>query len=276
MRTGKKLGILVFLALLVAGGYRVYLALEKPKAAQSAPVAVDPCRERLARADLLDRQGDLAGAFEEARRAAGEYPGSPAFGEAQCKMGELYVRLLFSPGITPGTEEYVIRRGDTLQRIAKRYGTTVDLLKEMNRERLKSGRLQPDQRIKVNISKFSVVVSKSANTLTLKADDRMVKIYPVGTGKQGSTPAGEFKITDKVVEPDWYKPGGGRIPYGDPGNLLGTRWIAIDCRGYGIHGTWEPETIGKKVSAGCVRMHNKDVEELFTMLPVGTPVTIVD
>jgi lipoprotein-anchoring transpeptidase ErfK/SrfK len=47
-------------------------------------------------------------------------------------------------------------------------------------------------------------------------------------------------------------------------------------RGYGIHGTWEPGTIGKQASAGCVRLGNADVEELFIIIPVGTPVTIVE
>jgi len=80
----------------------------------------------------------------------------------------------------------------------------------------------------------------------------------------------------KPEKPEWFRPGGGVIPYGDPGNLLGTRWMAIDSPGYGIHGTWEPETIGKQLSAGCIRMLNRDVEELYTIVPVGTPVKIVE
>jgi len=73
------------------------------------------------------------------------------------------------------------------------------------------------------------------------------------------------------------------IPYGDKENVLGTRWISLTAtgqtpkvRGYGIHGTWEPDTVGKQASAGCVRLLNPDVEELFLIVPMGTPVTIVE
>ena len=98
------------------------------------------------------------------------------------------------------------------------------------------------------------------------------------------TPAGTFKIVDKISEPPWW-PGDGQppIPYGDKRNILGTRWLAIEAtgdtprvRGYGIHGTWDDSSIGKQSSAGCVRMRNKDVEEVFMMMPRGTPVKIVE
>ena len=73
------------------------------------------------------------------------------------------------------------------------------------------------------------------------------------------------------------------IPYGDPANILGTHWLALEptgdtprVSGYGIHGTWDDTSIGKQSSAGCVRMRNSDVEELYVLLPRGTPVLIVE
>ena len=73
------------------------------------------------------------------------------------------------------------------------------------------------------------------------------------------------------------------VPFGDKENILGTRWMSLTAtgetppaRGYGIHGTWEPATLGKQSSAGCIRMRNSDVEELFMLVPEGTPVTIVE
>ena len=56
--------------------------------------------------------------------------------------------------------------------------------------------------------------------------------------------------------------------------MLGTHWLSLDLPGYGIHGTWEPDTVGKQESAGCIRLVNADIEELYTLLPVGTPVVI--
>ena len=79
----------------------------------------------------------------------------------------------------------------------------------------------------------------------------------------------------------WWRPDGGEVPFGDPANILGTRWMSIRATGdtedisdYGIHGTWDNSSIGKAESEGCVRMRNEEVEELFALLPVGTPVLI--
>ena len=66
------------------------------------------------------------------------------------------------------------------------------------------------------------------------------------------------------------------VPPDSPENILGTRWLGIDKQGYGLHGSVDPTSIGKQVTAGCVRMPNKDVEELFDIVPVGTDVMIVD
>ena len=230
----------------------------------------------LLRADILDKKGDIAGAASAAQKAVDDYPGSGAVSRAEEKVGTLNVKLLFSPLITQGTEEYVVHRGDSLEAIAKKFGTTVDLLKGMNAQALKGDSIRPGDSLKVCTEKFSILVDKSSNTLALKQGERLVKVYSVGTGKKGSTPVGEFKITNKMAEPEWFKPGGGVVPYGDPGNLLGTRWMGIDSPGYGIHGTWEPDSIGKQASAGCIRMLNADVEELFKIVPVGTKVRIVD
>jgi len=239
----------------------------------SSPLAGQAC---LLRALLLERKGDLQGALRSAREAADKYPGCGVAGQARRKAGELRVALLFSPQIVPGTEEYVVERGDSLQSIAKKYDTTVELLEAMNKAKIGKRMLHPGDRLKVCAEKFSVLVDKSANTLTLKSGEEAVKVYSVGTGKKGSTPVGDFTIINKIKKPEWFKPGGGVVPYGDPENVLGTRWMGIDYPGYGIHGTWEPESIGKQASAGCIRMLNNDVEELYTIVPAGTKVKIVD
>ena len=77
-----------------------------------------------------------------------------------------------------------------------------------------------------------------------------------------------------MENPVWYHKGE-IVPPGTPDNFLGTRWLGFDLPQYGIHGTVEPQLIGQSVSHGCVRMHNEDVEELFTYIPYGTKVKIV-
>jgi lipoprotein-anchoring transpeptidase ErfK/SrfK len=215
-------------------------------------------------------------AMEYAQKVVDEYPGAESITETQRMLGDLHIENLFSRAIVPGTEEYVVQPGDSLDSIARHFDTTVDLLREMNEEKVRDDNIRVNDRLKVTTDTFSILIDKSANSLSLKAGEQVVKAYPVGTGKEGTTPVGEFKITNKIKEPEWFKPGGGIVPYGEPENLLGTRWMGIDSPGYGIHGTWEPETVGSQSSAGCVRLLNRDVEELFTIVPVGTKVKIVE
>ena len=123
---------------------------------------------------------------------------------------------------------------------------------------------------------LSILIDKSDNTLFLMDGAKILKTYSVSTGENNSTPVGTFKIVNKLEDPTWYRPGGGVFPAGDKRNQLGTRWMGLSKKGYGIHGTLEPDALGKQVSAGCVRMKNEEVEELFNRVEPGTPVTIQD
>jgi len=129
--------------------------------------------------------------------------------------------------------------------------------------------------LKVSTAHYSILVDKSQNLLTLKAGDEVFKAYPVSTGLDNCTPIGKFTIITKLIDPIWYK-AGAAVPPGSPQNILGSRWLGLSLQGYGIHGTTEPDSIGKQVTAGCIRMLNADVEELYAIVPPGTEVTIVD
>lgn len=168
---------------------------------------------------------------------------------------------------------YSVKSGDNLTTIAKRHGVTVDAIRQANG--LSGDRLNVGQTLKIPTYKLSIWVDKSDNTLVLKADEQVLKMYTVSTGKDNSTPVGTFKVTDKLENPTWYKAGAVKKP-GDPDNQLGTRWMGWDLKGYGIHGTIEPESLGQQVTAGCVRMKNEEVEELYRLVPSGTPVTVAD
>ncbi len=168
---------------------------------------------------------------------------------------------------------YQIKRGDNLTAIAKAHQVTADLIKKVNG--LLNDKLIPGKKLKISTYKMSLWIDKSDNTLTLKGDGEALKIYVVSTGTNNSTPVGTFKITDKLIDPTWYK-AGAVAPPGSPQNVLGTRWMGITAKGYGIHGTVEPEKLGQQVTAGCVRMKNEEVEELYAIVPPGTEVTIQD
>lgn len=185
----------------------------------------------------------------------------------------LDIKSLFSPTPIEESMIYEVMPGDSLYSIAKKFGTTIDLIKISNE--LEGTNIKVGQRLKIIKGEFRIVVDVSQNTLSLFLNGKLVKTYPVGTARYRNTPIGEFEIINKIVNPTWYAPDG-VYPYGDPKNILGTRWMGINEPGYGIHGTTQPETIGKYVSRGCIRMYNHDVEELFKIVPVGTKVKIKD
>ena len=185
------------------------------------------------------------------------------------------LEIIFSDVPIPSqTIIYQVRPRDTLSKVARKFYTTVDLIKKRNH--LESDAIRTDQRLSIWTGRFNIVIDKTNNTLTLKIDDQIIKVYPVSTGKESTpTPTGEFTIKDRLVDPVWFHRGM-VVPPGTPKNFLGTRWLGFNIPKYGIHGTVEPELIGKSVSGGCVRMRNADVEELYILIPAGTKVLIED
>lgn len=227
----------------------------------------------LAQARQFESKGDLAGSKAAYEKLVNEFFNSKEVMAWQKKIEELNMRLLFSPAETPGSKLYEIKPGDTLSGIAKEFRTTADLIKKSNN--LTQDTIIPGRKIKVWAMPFSIFVDKSQNTLMLKCGEEVIKTYVVSTGKDNSTPVGSFKITDRLVNPTWFKEGR-VVPAGDPENILGTRWLGFDLAGYGIHGTTDPQSLGSQVTQGCVRMANADVEEMYIIIPSGTEVTIVD
>ncbi|HUR37220.1 MAG TPA: L,D-transpeptidase [Terriglobales bacterium] len=119
----------------------------------------------------------------------------------------------------------------------------------------------------------TVIVSIPDRKLALVEGGRTLRVYPVAVGAAESpSPEGEFKIVNRVENPTFYKPGTVIEPGKD--NPLGTRWIGLNLKGYGIHGTNVPTSIGKAASHGCIRMRQSDLEELFLMLREGDAVQI--
>ena len=118
-----------------------------------------------------------------------------------------------------------------------------------------------------------IVVSIPDRKLALIEDGEIVKVYPIAVGVSGSpTPEGEFKIVNRLTSPTYYHPGKVIGPGAD--NPLGTRWMGLSMKGFGIHGTNIPSSIGKAASHGCVRMAKRDLEELFELVQVGDVVVI--
>jgi lipoprotein-anchoring transpeptidase ErfK/SrfK len=116
-----------------------------------------------------------------------------------------------------------------------------------------------------------ILVSIPDRRLVLLEGGKVVKTYRTATGARATpSPTGSFTIANRVVKPTYYH-SGKAIPPGDA-NPLGTRWIGLSVKGYGIHGTNVPASIGRAASHGCIRMRNRDVEELFELVRTGDPV----
>ncbi len=120
-----------------------------------------------------------------------------------------------------------------------------------------------------------IVVSIPDRKLAVLEDDRVVKMFPTAVGAPNSpSPAGSYTIVQRLTDPTWY--GKGKIVAPGKANPLGTRWLGLSLKGYGIHGTNNPASIGHNASHGCIRMRNRDVEELFEMVAVGDAVELLE
>lgn len=120
-----------------------------------------------------------------------------------------------------------------------------------------------------------IVISVPDRMLAIVVNGEVVKVYPTAVGaRRTPSPEGEYKIISRLKHPTWYGPNKVVVAPGK-GNPLGTRWIGLSLRGYGIHGTNNPRSIGRKVSHGCIRMRNADVEDLFRRVRVGDAVVLL-
>ena len=254
-------------------------APERGASAGSAGAAV---RDALAAAKTLEAQGKAWDARETLLAALGS-AGAAERPEIEAALGRLADAIYLTPRPAPGKVEYAIKPGDSLSSIASSFVCPVAFIMKANGISDPS-RIRPGQRLVFpDHPKFEVKVSKEENSLLLTLGGSFYKRYVVGTGRDARTPVGTFRIRDRIEHPEWWSESGKTIPYGDPENVLGTHWLALEATGdtprvsgYGIHGTWDDTSLGKQSSAGCVRMSNRDVEELFTLLPRGTPVTITE
>lgn len=120
-----------------------------------------------------------------------------------------------------------------------------------------------------------IVISIPDRMVALVEDGRVIKTYPAAVGTPATpTPAGVFEVVHRIPHPTWYT----RRRVVPPGkaNPLGTRWIGLSRKGYGIHGTNNPRSIGQRASHGCVRLRNADVEDLFERIALGDTVELHD
>jgi hypothetical protein len=204
--------------------------------------------------------------------------------ELRKTLAELADDVLFTARHVEGSDFlYTPRAGDYLEKLCRDVfpgrgaRTTPGFVLSVN-GLTSPKQLRAAEPIKVPLGEPTVVVVKGEFRLYYLLDGAYVRDFPVGLGRKGSTPEAAFKVRLKQKNPDWYPEPGKRVPFGDPANILGTRWIGFESsaeyRGFGIHGTVDPTSVGREESSGCVRMLQADVELLYDWIPEGTTVVI--
>lgn len=251
-----------------------------PAPVQPSPEASRDMQQLFARARSLAAEGQQAKAAEMLETVIQSTANESLKNSALRIQGRINMDRFLSKEPMGIKKEYVIQPGDSLDRIARRNDTTVDLIRKIND--IEGNLIYPGARLQLPAAPFVVRVDKSDKTLDLTIAGKRLKRYAVGLGRFGKTPVGTFETVVHQTNPDWTPPGGGIVPFGDPRNVLGTRWISIqdetrpELKGFGIHGTSQRDSIGGETSNGCVRMLNEDVEELFMLIPRGTEVIITE
>ncbi len=166
------------------------------------------------------------------------------------------------PPMCPTRNFYVIRSGDTIRAIAASFEVEAQEILRINPD-INPRNLRVGQIICIPLapSPIEIIVNIGAKRLTVYKNGSIFREYIVATGKEDTpTPVGVFEVVNKEI---------------DPGGPYGTRWLGLSAKGYGIHGTNNPASIGTAASNGCIRMYNEDIEALFDITAVGTPVRIL-
>ncbi|WP_409189463.1 L,D-transpeptidase family protein [Bradyrhizobium sp. RDM4] len=129
----------------------------------------------------------------------------------------------------------------------------------------------------------TVIIDTKNTFLYFVLNDAQAMRYGIGVGREGFTWSGEQSVARKIEWPDWRPPAEMlvRQPYlprfmaGGPGNPLGARAMYLGETEYRIHGTNKPDTIGRRVSSGCIRLTNEDVVDLYERVKVGAKVIVL-
>jgi lipoprotein-anchoring transpeptidase ErfK/SrfK len=246
---------------------RVVQAVNLTEEKETAPL--DPDLEaQLEKIDQYLQNSDLLRAHRELSKI---YWSKPHWRKAIKERLEKTANAIYFDSEPQFLQPYTVKANDQFAVFAKRYNVPWQYLAKLNHVDPKA--IRPGQQLKVIKGPFAAIIELNGFLLTVHAYGYYVRSYPIGIGKDGATPLGKFTVLKKVENPQYTGPNGQVIEGGTPSNPLGDRWLDLG-KSYGIHGTIDPNSIGKAESRGCIRLRNQDVEEVYDMLAVGSEVTI--
>lgn len=200
------------------------------------------------------------------------------------KLNRLNDSLFFGTAPTKLARFHKVEQGELLGSIGNKYRVDYESIARVNG--INPNRIRPGMDLKVVVGEASIIVRKNEKdpdrgpTVTWFLDGRWAREYQACVGDGDKTPAGTYNLSSKERDPSWTNPVNGQLlPNDHPENILGSRWMAMkgmNTQGLGIHGTTVDDSIPGYTSAGCVRLLNRDVEELFSFARIGNKVTVLD
>jgi lipoprotein-anchoring transpeptidase ErfK/SrfK len=269
------------------------IALPAPATRPAETAAAGPLPLPLATARAKFEAGDLMAARALLNEALVlERLSAADTASARDLLKQINDQVIFSRKIFRGDTQvvsYTVQPGETLGKIAHRHQTTWELICRINGI-ADPRRVKANQTLKLIRGPVHAVVSKSGYTLDLYLGapggpgSMFITALPVGLGKDDSTPLGTWKVLNKLKNPTYYSPRGeGIIGADDPANPLGEYWLGLegvdsstaDKASYGIHGTIEPDSIGKSESMGCIRLRDEDIRMVYEMLVAKESLVLV-
>jgi lipoprotein-anchoring transpeptidase ErfK/SrfK len=259
-----------------------------PPAQPSAPLSIVDANAKVTAGDLLGARTELNSLLLAGTLSASDTEA------VKKQLAELNQTIIFSTRPFPRDPlggVYPVEPGDRLSAIGKAHQVPFELLLSLN-HMTDPRKLRYGQVLKIINGPFHAVITKSKFTLDLYlgapggAGSTYITTFPVGLGTDNSTPTGTWKIKDKVLHPAYFPPAGHPGPTllpDDPKNPLGPCWMglegtdgqAVGQQSYGIHGTIDPDSIGKQSSMGCIRLKNEDVDVVYKLLMQGKSVVVV-
>lgn len=281
--------IVLALSILGTGTYFSYemlirpkLALQEEKAQPPPPPPPDPTVEDFEKAKAVTKAGKLVDSREALATFVEHYPESSKIDEAKDLLGNINTTLFLSTRPTPEKQEYIVKSGDVISRVAKHLAVSPELLMRMNN--LRTHDLQIGQRLTYAPADFSLVISHKTNRVTVRNQGRFFKHYPIlswppehtNPAAAGTAPASPVKragkVRDKVAWLDEK-----RVIFTEKGYWSSKFWIEISIRGCTLYPQPEknaPETPSSKPTSGGITLARPALTELAALLSPGDPVTL--
>lgn len=271
---------LAFLAVTAAGAWWFYSREFKPEwdgrqvmrdLAQNPPEAPDPGITRYREAMRLIEQGERLVARDLLLDLVRHYQDSSRYRDAKRVIGEINADLLLSDLPGASKTDYIVRRGDSLLAIANRNGTTVDFIMRANN--LVSASIHPGDRLVVAPLQFEAVISLGQQTLTLLRDERFFNEYPLHAVKlpDGVRVPFATEVREKTA---WS--GDSRVTFNQAGYQGADKWLQCGRHGLVLRSVEEAGRDDAMSVGAEIHLDRADLEELFVLLSVATPVTVVD